>query len=279
MTNDDEQDRRQRTTTWKRSGNVWQRTNRPGQADGHSRWRWNGPAPDDAAAGDEDRPEREQPTPGTAASEEPAPVFTARTRQGKTTWDGTVFDSQASTEAAEPKAKKRFRFTRRRVILLVIAALLLALGVWIIVEKLNAPESGGGDYEAGSPTTTGRAADPHSVRAGVTAHRLVVSGQLDKGCPMYVAPRECRAGWDDKRTGFKVKPAAEASAGLDARDDHPASTVVVVYYQPSDSNVTHRRAVLVRDSDHKVVDTESLGSEETGLSLRQVGEKMREETS
>lgn len=175
----------------------------------------------------------------------------------------------AAADGAQPRKPRRWK-------LRVAVALLVLLIGWIVYEQITM-NSGDGYAPSTSAGATAEP-DPDSVKVAVRSHELILSGKVKQGCALYVDSKRCGWSWSGDERTFLEKPHATKSAGMSEAGGHPAATVTIVQFRHTTApDDTQQWAVLVRNTDHKVIGAESLGSSKSGMSLVQVGQQIREE--
>lgn len=218
-------------------------------------------------------------------------------------------DDTADPDAAEkaPEGRRRRWFStrrdehpaaattrpprRRRWVLWVVGALVLALLVWIGIEQLSTGGSTSPTLSTTAAPTTGdatakAAGDPASIRAAIDYETYTTAGPVARGCALAVDPDSCRLSVGTTPAKFLSKPkslSTAALAGTPAQTGDLASTpavgartVVLLTFTITATPTPQRWAVLVRDADHKVVGDQSIGAEQAGMTLIQVGQQIAE---
>lgn len=228
-----------------------------------------------------------------AAASKPAEL-TPRSQPAAEAGPETDGASAGDTAVTDPKPTGKKRRRRGRTTLMALGVVLgLGLLAWGSVEQLagqNASRDAATAPGAATSTPGTATADAGSVSVAVQYQQLVVSGQVKQGCSLTVAPGSCEQAWMGTQSRrFAHEPRAIQSTTIEGSKSDPAAvteprstpkaTVVLVTYQYEGESQGQRWVVLVRDSDHKVIDSQSIGADEAGMSLAQVGRKIQEANS
>lgn len=229
--------------------------------------------------------EAQEVTPRSQDTEEP-PSPAAETPAAEPATDETTARPIAAPDSTVTSAPRK----KRRIGWKLLGLLFVALLLWMGAEHLNL---GGGDEPGGMATPTAGGndqvkPDQQSIKAAVQFETMTIAGPVKRGCALAVDPHSCNQGRISGPVGkFLAKPkvldtAALAAEGSNDQGVNPAPgagkrTVVLVTFTIDTTPTPQKWAVLVRDSDHKVIGIESIGSEESGMTLAQVGAQIQED--
>ena len=203
-------------------------------------------------------------------------------------WFSTAKDEHP---AASPTPGK---FSRRRPWWLwLLGALVLALLVWIGVEQLrggsstSTPTLSGATSPSASTAPSGvPTVDPASVETALRYETMTTAGPVTTGCQLAVDPTTCVQTYEGSTSKFVSKPRVLSTAVLSGAAAQTGNvqptgatgdrTVVLLTYTITATPTPQRWALLVRNSDHKVIGDQSIGSEQSGMTLAQVGQQIAE---